>query len=357
MISKKTSRGFTMLEVMVAIGVFVIVTAAAFVFARSQIRMRKQTQLLLDTEQNARVALDSIRFDLQTSGLGVGYTLGAVFSGVTMGPFGPFESNEHSHAPLAFTSDDLRIRGATGPVRTISEYFAPNITGSMQICAGGGFRSGDIVLIVSESYADARAITLSADPLPEACGEGYCETGCERATFTDASATYETDGNARFASYQGGSAFKGFLDVTYFIEWNGTTPALYRAEGPCATRAVCANQQNNLLGEGVESLQVRVLELDPAVAAPRDVTTDPSYNDPTLGGGVKSENRVRVDVEVIAQSRAEESDAPPNRICSTINPALCFPALGGTPDRFRRRKLMTSVELKNSGHMRFQALR
>jgi prepilin-type N-terminal cleavage/methylation domain-containing protein len=350
------ARGFTLVELMVAVAVFVIVSAAAFVFAKSQIVARKQTQQLLDTEQNARVALDSIRLDLQSSGLGVGYSLNGVFSGITMGRFGTFDSNDHVH-PNTEVSDDLRIRGATGPVRTIASYNAPNVNGTMEVCTGGGFQVGDLVLIVTESYTQARAIEIIAPgPTPpplNPCTESDCISGCDVLNFIDRSARYETDGNARFASYQGGSAFRGFVDVTYFVEWNGTEPALYRGE-QCASRAACAIP-DNLLGEGVESLQARIFELDPAAAAPTDVTADPTY---AAAGGVDSLNRLRVDVEVIARSRTPEPDAPLSKECSAINttlPTACYPQ--GAPDRFRRRKLMTSVELKNSGHMRFQALR
>jgi prepilin-type N-terminal cleavage/methylation domain-containing protein len=345
------ARGFTLVEMMVAIAVFVVVTMGAFVFAKSQMRARKQTQQLLDTEQNARVALDSIRLDLQASGLGVGYALDGVYAGLTFGAFGPFRANDFDHGDGVRFSDDLRVRGATGPVRTIARYDGPLVNGAMEVCAGGGFEVGEDVLLVSESYRDARAVRLTGVGAPIACTEGQCTVNCQQLTFTDASATFETDGNARFASYVGGSAFRGFFEVTYFVEWIGETPGLYRSTIPCATRAACAIA-DNLLGEGVESLQMRVWEQDPA-AGERDVTTEPAY---VAAGGVDSTNRLRVDIEVIARSRSPEPEAPPERVCSSIRTTSCFPYGGGT-DRHRRRKLLTSVELKNSGHMRFQALR
>lgn len=353
--------GFTLLEAIIAIGLFTIVSSAVFIFARTQIRARKQTQHLLDTEQNARVALDAIRADVQSSGLGVGYAAGGAFLGVTMGPFGPpaaplgtFESNNFVHAG-GQVSDDLRVRGALGPARTIAAYDAPLPSGSMEVCAGGGFQPGDEVLLVSESYQDARVVTLSAVS-GTACSDGQCvgPGGCELLSFSDASGVFETDPNARFASYLGGTALRGFIDVTYFVEWNGAVPGLYRAEGACASRAACAIP-DNLLGEGVESLQVRVLEHDPASAIALDQTSNATYRDP-IAGGVTSTNRVRLEVEVVARSRSEESETPEGASCSTIDPTVCFP-LGGGKDRHRRRKLMTSIELKNSGHMRFSALR
>lgn len=342
---------------MVAIGVFVIVTAAVFLLARGQIRARKQTQYLLDTEQNARVALDSLRTDLQTSGLGIGYSAGGVFLGIQLGPFGAgaaFDSNDFVHAG-GQRSDDVRLRGATGPARTIAAYDAPAASGTLEVCAGGGFTASDVVLLVSQSYADARAVEVT-NVTAAACSDGQCvgAGGCEQVDYVDASGTFESDPSARFANYLGGTAFRGYYDATYFVQWNGATPGLYRAEGACASRAACATAAN-LLGEGVESLQVRVLEEDPASATPVDQTANPTYRS-ALAGGITTENRVRVDVEIIARSRTEEPETPPSRLCSVLAPAECYP-LGGGTDHFRRRKLQTSVALKNSGHMRFQALR
>lgn len=358
----RSRRGFTLVELVVAVGVFVTVSAAAFVFARSQIVARKQTQHLLDTEQNVRVALDSIRFDLQSSGLGTGYALNGVFSGLAMGPFGPFLSNDRA-IPAHGPTDDLRIRGALGPVRTINAYTPGQENGTMEVCAGGGFEPDDVVLILSESYAEARAVNITARTRDVPCNlaEGECIGNgrrCDRLTFEDNSALFETDGNARFAAYQGGSAFRGYIDVTYFVEMTPAGPGLFRADrndGDCPTRAACATPEN-LLGEGVESLQAQIWELDPEGTTPDDVTARAEYINPVTGGGVSSTNRVRVDIEVIARSRTEEADAPLSKECSAISGA-CYPRSPEPPDRYRRRKMMTSVELKNSGHMRFQALR
>lgn len=360
----RSSRGFTLVELVVALGVFVAVSAAAFVFARSQIVARKQTQHLLDTEQNVRVALDSIRFDLQSSGLGTGYALTGVFSGLTMGPFNEFNSNDRliDLSPVdRVPTDDLRIRGALGPVRTINAYTPGQENGTMEVCGGGGFEARDVVLILSESYAEARAVTIDAVRAGRACtvAEGECignDGLCDQLDFRDNSALFASDGNARFAAYQGGSAFRGYIDVTYFVAVTPTGPNLYRADrsdGDCPTIAACVDARN-VLGEGVESLQAQIWELDPERTAPEDVTGLPAYINPVTGGGVTNTNRVRVDIEVIARSRTEEADAPLSKECSAISGA-CYPV--GAPDRFRRRKMMTSVELKNSGHMRFQALR
>jgi prepilin-type N-terminal cleavage/methylation domain-containing protein len=353
--NSSTERAFTLVELMVAVAVGSLVTVAVFAFASQQVRSRSVTELRLETEQNARVAMDAIRADLQQSGLGLGYLPDGRFAGLVLGSFGPFRSNDHDHGAGIF-SDDLRIRGAEGPVRTIVEDLNPS-DGRVEVCSSdGAFEPGRLALLMDQHYFRARAVHVDA-VTAQPCSGGVCVgTGndCELVQFTDRSIVYSTGPSALTASFAGGSFFFGFFDVIYFLDHSGPDPELYRSEWPCgasppAARSNCVTPQN-LLAEGIESLQYRLRELT-APGTFSDMTADAGY---LAAGGVTSDNRLQVEVELIARSRVEKEQFSPNQVCSQLRPASCFPA-GGMRDRFGRRVFHTAVELKNSGIMKFRA--
>lgn len=355
--TRTEAAGFTLIELLVAVAVGGIITVTMFAFGAQQIKSRAVTELRLETEQNGRVAMDSMRRDLQMAGLGTGYGPDGRFLGLVLGTFGPFESNDHDHGGNDFT-DDLRIRGAEGPVRTIIEDLDPS-DGAVEVCSSdGAFEVGRLALLVDENFFHGRAVEITG-VAAQTCAGGTCEgTGnaCERVSFVDRSPVYSTDPGASVASYAGGSLFHDYHDVVYFVDKTGTVPLLYRAAWPCgpgptpASRGACATPQN-LLAEGVESLQLRVLELT-APGTFTDVTGDAGY---LSAGGVTTENRLRVELELVTRSRMEKENASPNRTCSRIRPASCYPDVDR--DRFTRQLLHGAVELKNSGMMRFTASR
>lgn len=369
-------RGFTLVEVMVAVGVFVIITAGAFMFAQQQIRTRKQTEYVLDTEQNARVTLDAIRRDLQLAGLGMGYGADGVFSGVILGVFGGGQFNSDNFNHGATISDDLRIRGASGPARSIATYNAP-APGNFEIC-GGAFpewtvpQPSELAVMVDEAYTVSRVIEITAVNLGVACTDSQCLSPaagglCDRISFINRGDLFQTDASANTANYSGGTLFRGFFDVLYFVQFGPTGPDLFRvdlsrdlagallavgAPSPCfGGRGLCA-VNGNLMGEGVESLHFRIIEQRPPTTPPPWAVDNTAAF--TAAGGIDNDNRIRIDVEVIARSRTQEAEAPPGQICSSVAIGTCFPPAG--TDRFRRRVLSSSVELKNSGHMQFGVL-
>jgi prepilin-type N-terminal cleavage/methylation domain-containing protein len=384
-------RGFTLVEVLIAVAIFVTVTAGAFAFASQQMKTRKLTEFALDTEQNARVVMDSLRQDLQLAGLGMGYLPDGNFSGVTLGGIDPagtqFRSTDFVMG--AAVSDDIRIRGTVGPSRSVATY--DPAAGQFEIC-GGAFpewavvgQPAELAVLVSESYADARVIEITNVNLGIPCTDSQClatPTGyavgstCDRITYIDRSDVYATDAAANGANYSGGTLFRNFFDSLYFVNWAGGVPSVFKADLTrdaagtllpsgtppiCwASRATCATN-NNLLGENVESLQMRLWYLlgptDPPkipnpAGEPRDLIN--FTNGYAAAGAINNRNRVRVDVEVIARARAEERAQVRDRVCSSLNPASCFPAVGF--DFFKRRVQATTVELKNTGAMSFGAL-
>ncbi|MBK6690153.1 MAG: prepilin-type N-terminal cleavage/methylation domain-containing protein [Deltaproteobacteria bacterium] len=369
-------RGFTLVEVMVAVGIFVIITAGAFMFAQQQIRTRKQTEYVLDTEQNARVTIDAIRRDLQLAGLGSGYRADGTFSGLDLGVFGggQFNSSDFNHG--ASVSDDLRIRGAYGPARSIATYDAP-APGNFEVC-GGAFpewvapQPNELAVMVDEAYTVSRVIEITNVNVGVGCTDSQCLSPaagglCDRITFINRGDLFQTDGSALNANYSGGTLFRGFFDALYFVQFAADGPDLFRvdltrdlagailavgAPSPCfGGRGICA-VNGNLMGEGVESVHFRVIEQrPPTFPPPLAVDNTVAF---TAAGGIDNANRIRIDVEVIARSRTQEVEGVSGQVCSSIAPGVCFPAVG--TDRFRRRVLSSSVELKNTGHMQFGVL-
>lgn len=366
-------RGFTLVEVMVSVGIFAIVTAGAFMFAQQQLRTRKQTEFVLEAEQNARISMDAIRLDLQVAGLGTGYRADGNFSGLDLGNFGGglFASNDYNHG--AAISDDIRIRGAAGVARTIATYNAP-APATMEVCSGGFPewvvpQPPELAVIVDEAYTTSRVIQINGVAMGIACTDSDCVgTGsCDLITFTHRGDLFQTDGGALNANYAAGTLFRGYFDHLYFIQWGGGGPSLFRADmttdlvgailpfgapSPClGGRGICA-VNNNLIGEGVESVQMRLMEqLPPTAPAPWSIDSTNAF---TAASGINNSNRVRVDIEVIARSRTQEVEAPKGQVCSVLAAGSCFPPAG--VDSFRRRVFSSSIEIKNSGHMQFGVL-
>ena len=64
-------RGFTLLELMIATSVGVIVTGSVFFVMTNQTETNRQTQELIEAQQNVRRAMVSISSDINRAGFGM----------------------------------------------------------------------------------------------------------------------------------------------------------------------------------------------------------------------------------------------------------------------------------------------
>lgn len=335
-----------MVELLVgsSIGAFLTITAVAF--AQHQTRLVADGEQSLWLSQGSRAGLERLAYELRQAGVGVGYKNDGSFAGLELGTFArggaQFGSNNQvitTAAGNTFT-DDVGIVFATGGYATIASY---NAGGSAQICRGSGIVSGEKVIIRSEDGLSARSV-LIGNVAAATCVAGVCVGGCDEAQFSTDS-TFSSGVDATNANYQGGEMAGGFKRVTWFVEASDTTQPgigrLRRVEGDCTARN---NTCGEVIADYVESLQMRVYER--ANGAWVDRTDN--------GAAIDGDNRLRVDLEMVLRARSDKGTKQ-LPVQMALEPSMCLPGCG-TKDNVYRKVIRTSVELKNTGRMRYRRM-
>lgn len=342
------SRGFTLIELMVAVAISSFLVAAAFALVSHEVRLMGVSDQTLQLTQSTRLALNLISEDLRLAGAGVGYTEGGEFAGIELGSFtrggATFESNNRAiDLPSgASISDDLGLLYANGNAATIEGYSS---AGVLRLCkppeGNDLFETEEIVLIRSEDGLAARTVEITSAGVDSGCTDSNCLSGCVVYNFSP-DTSFESGTGVANVNFSGGSAVGGFRRVTYFLETSDPNDPrrghLRRVEGDCgALDATCGQR----LAENFESMQIRIFQ-----------RVDGAWVDITdTGSRPENFDRIRVDLELIARSRTQ-GDSNMDGVLAALEPDLCFPACG-EQDRFKRRVMRVSVEVKNSGRVRF----
>lgn len=327
------TRGFTLLELLIGTSMGAVITLAAVGFVSQQTRAIGATTELIEVSESSRFGLDRLTADLRMAGVGVGYTEAGTFGGLATGSFqvgtAAFTSNNHTLAN-GRPADDLGILVALGGRATIARY---DDAGIAELCRGSGFRADERVVFASEDGLTARSVRIDSIT-PTTCMGDECVGGCDLVMFS-ADDTYTSGPSALTTHYAGGTASGDLHWVTWFIDDSDGTPRLRRAEGPCDARGPGCGE---VVADFVETLQVR-----------RWVWSEGAWSDVSTNvAATDSGGRLRVDVELVL--RAEDTGGGlSERVTSALEADLCFPACTGPTDGFVRRRVATSVEIKNSG--------
>lgn len=341
--------GFSLIELMVATAVGLFVVAATFVFIVHQNRLLEFTKRDIDRDRSGRVALDLLAQDVRHAGVGVGYQPDGTFNGLLLGTFtvpggASFSAVDHPVALVtsqrgvesAYQSvtDDIGIRLANGSYRSIAQH-GP---GFGQVCAGGEYEAGDIVIFQTEDGIDAMtAKILSIGPSPS-CDGGICASGCDLFTWAPDN-SFSAGPNPATAEYVGGEMAGGFREIVWFVTDGGELRrAEVTAETPCTARDETCGGTAAL---DVETLQMRVWQWDQEIGTWEDRTASQTLTD---------DRRIRVDIEVVIRTRGSK-DATQPPINLQLAPGRCLPECGQR-DTVSRRALRTSVEVRNSGRLR-----
>lgn len=330
-----SARGFTLLELLVGAAVGSFISLAAVSFVVHQTEALGATSELIEISESSRFGLDRLASDLRMAGVGIGYGESGDFAGLATGNFtvgtASFVSDNRTLASGKLT-DDVGIRVALGGRTTIARY---DDSGIAEICKNSTFRVGERVMLGSEDGLTGRSVSV-ATLAPTTCMGDDCVSGCDLITFT-ADNTFVAGPSALTAHYAGGTASGDLHWVTWFIDDSESDgiPRLRRAEGPCVARNSSCGE---VVAENVETLQIRRWAFinDAWV----DVTT---RTVPTTEG-----ERLRVDLELVVRA-AHSGGGTSEIVRSELDSNLCFPACSGAPDGVVRRRVATSVEIKNSG--------
>jgi hypothetical protein len=348
---RKNRAGFTLLEVIIGAAVSMVVCAAAFAFAQHETRVLGLTSSSITMNQSSRSMVDYLNEDLRHAGAGVGYRLDGTFGGLLLGNYtvdGVAFSAQNSRVNVPNASnlvtDDLGMMFADGGRATISDY---SIAGNAQVCAGSGITVGELAVLRSEDALAARTVRVGSI-LAAPCGAGACVGGCQTLNWT-AVGGFTSDALSAQASYLGGQLNGGLKSVVWFVETTnggGTGGAGNLRRAVFDGRTVTCTARNSscgaLMSENVDTLQFQVWRWDVPTASWRNVTAGP----------LDTSDRLRVDVELVVRSRAESS-RPVTPITLRLETAQCVPNCT-VRDRYERRVLRSSVEIRNSGRMRIR---
>lgn len=237
------TRGFTLIELMVAVAISSFLVAAAFMLVRHEIRLMGVSDQTLQLTQSTRLALSLISEDLRLAGAGVGYSEAGEFAGLEVGAFvrggANFESNNRAiDLPSgASVTDDVGIFYANGNSATIEGYSS---AGVLRLCKSPEgnqlFESEELVLIRSEDGLAARTVEITSAGVDSGCTDSTCMSGCVVYNFGP-DTSFESGAGVANVNFSGGTATGGFRRITYFVETSdpgdGTRGHLRRVEGDC----------------------------------------------------------------------------------------------------------------------------
>ncbi|MFO0725476.1 MAG: prepilin-type N-terminal cleavage/methylation domain-containing protein [Myxococcota bacterium] len=336
---KRVAHGFTLIELMVGSAIGSIITLAAVAFVSHQTKLMGVTNEHVEMTQAGHFSFDLLRADLRIAGAGIGYNEAGSFAGLEVGSFarGGAQFSSNNRRLSSGSTDDLGLVLATGGQVTIAAF---NAAGSAQFCSGSKIKAGESVILRSEDGLSARSIQVLSIA-PGSCSQDACTTGCDNVTWgPDPAAIYSSGPSALDASYLGGTATGMLERVTWFVEDSDPDhPKLRRVVGDCAALDASCGEE---VADRVESLQLRRYEW-----------TSGAWVDVTNGGAAPTAgSRVRVDVELVVRGRVDHEDRIAGHEPMTLEPGACVPNCSAG-DRFVRKTLRTSVEIKNSGRNQY----
>lgn len=343
------SAGYTLMEVVVASGISILICGAAVGFAQKETRLLGLTSNNIDMNDSSRAVIDLLGDDIRHAGAGIGYRTDGVFAGLLLGSFTvdsvPFNSN-NSRINLTtnnnMPTDDIGVMLADGGRATIADF---SFSGGGQICRNTGINAGELATFRSEDGMAIRTVRINTLTPSANCTLGQCVGGCDNIAWTAATG-FASDTSAAQASYIGGEIAGGLKTVVWFVETNSIAGvgslrrAVFNGNG-----AACTGRNNNcgvLMSEYVEAVQMQVWRWDTTTSTWQNITAGP----------LTGRDRLRADLEVVVRARVE-SDRPTAPIVFRLEAGQCAPNCT-VRDRFERRVLRTSVDIRNSSRMRLR---
>lgn len=292
-------RGFTLVELLIAVAITAIVTAAGYVYFNNMFNFSIAHNRTADMQQDVRVAMDIMGREIRAAGFGVIDPLGGTVLGA-VSPITPGNNVDSDPDGNPGRLDRMTLVGGYQQIAVLSANaldtanqitvtfqpgFDPTTVVGMTVTLGG-FYYGTVIARAGNT------LTLSA-PL----NRGY--------TALDAVIQIQT--------------------IVYSVGMSGTTPVLFRSVNGAA---------NQIIASGIEDLQFAYL-----------LNTGAESNNPAVVAPPSFPNIVAVRVSLLARA------LDPNRSATSVSirPALEDHAAGAAPDRFHRRLLTKVVEVRNLG--------
>ncbi|MEK7773957.1 MAG: prepilin-type N-terminal cleavage/methylation domain-containing protein [Deltaproteobacteria bacterium] len=140
----RKKSGFTLVEVVIAMGMLAVVTAAIFALYNSQHRVTTIEEDVVDVQQNIRIALDIVTHDMMSAGFGV--------AGGT-NPISAVSDNGGAGGSDMITTNTASLSGALARIDAdLSANVAAGTNIAFTVASGGqadAFSTGDVVRILN----------------------------------------------------------------------------------------------------------------------------------------------------------------------------------------------------------------
>jgi prepilin-type N-terminal cleavage/methylation domain-containing protein len=321
----RTQSGLTLVELMIAMTILSIAIAAAFSIGYSMINGYRESRKVVAVERSARGALSFISAAVRSASAGV--ETGDITDVVGCNTWKGIEVVNEVDAP-----DEVRVVYASGAVVTTLRTAISETTTSLIVADGSEFSAGDRVLVIEPGVKGhlmgVAAVTDNGDGTWRLGLTGTATTVCPSTpVFT----------------YAANSLVLRAKLAHFFIDESGSLPMLMMdSDGVGATLP-------EPIAEGIEDLQIAV-----AVDADSDDTTTEVgaaadddewfYN---FDGDADPPSVIATPWRAVRITVSARSMAETPGLADSVRPAVEDRVSGATGDRFRRRSLSTTVEIRN----------
>lgn len=332
----RSDAGFTLTELLVAMGMAIVVGMAGYVVFQTSNRSSVVQTGVSDAQQNGRVAMDRIAQDIRSAGFGL--------------PNPPFSL---SIASQTFTSPMVLTNSATAPD-------ALTILGGRFV--GGGFNQGGDATCNGEKDAFICLNPPPANDMNNFFSGGVFNTN-RRYINVDGTQFYElaTAGHVLATGklqLNGATLTRDWPDGTRVFIIEALTYARDTASAGCSTTTPCLalTDLTGMRGSGVVADNIEDLQFAYGIdSSPRDGLIDDTNGDlaytstdfvDTPAAPATASNVIAVRVNVVARTRSADVGAPQFTRTCLEDRATDSTCTGAALDGYRRRSLTKMMSLR-----------
>jgi prepilin-type N-terminal cleavage/methylation domain-containing protein len=334
----RTSAGFSLIELMVAVAVFGLITAQLLVVFSNQKRVFTSNERALDVQEQARLTLELISFDTRMGGFMVPRY--SAVSSVDGGATGPdrFCVSDASYFDFSGAPSPLDTKTTPFDGATVTAVFADHVSVNSLDIDGSTPPGVDFLAPSAAGAGNGGGIIISSPT----------ETFCARITRIVGNDIYfedhDTDDIVEFGDATAyvtlGPNLRAVPAQVYELDQDPTVLELHR--------------NGLLLASQIEDLQVEYwLDSSGTPNGIQDADNEfpvNTLNNPDPPGGAIPANMSlvrRVRISVLARTTQEDGQSDATGHLSGGRPALANRLAGVVPDRSRRRSFSASILPRN----------
>lgn len=298
---RRPSRGFTLVELLIALLIGAILTTGVVAVFIQQSRAMALNEDLVDLEQNLRIAMDMLHRDVRMAGAYIHEIYPPfIVGGIDHNGDGVVDMNSDGGGS---SPDAIMMQLSPDPGDIIKIYNSGGGGGAanLRVCAPSGYQIGQILPLSHPGIpAETRSIQVTAISRLTCIGVGCPGNDCDRINFSPGLSSFNTPGGL-VADYEDGRVWSRLETLTYFISPDANGDGT--ADDPGMVRVV--NRSAPLIvAFGITNLQVEyILEDGALTTTPADANqvrrvrlqlTGETRNSHSIGGATGKRTRTMV---------------------------------------------------------------